>query len=603
VAHVEREQFDPKIAVNSTSVSLTDPSAASKWALLCGLLVVVAELACHPWVEIGYIDDWSTARTAQLFAQSGHFIYNGWLHAPEGWQIVWTAPFIKLFGFSYTVVRLSLLPIVFATVYLFQRCLVSFGLTEKNASFGALSLGLSPIFIPVASSYMTDIPSLFAVIVCLFFCQKAVTATTNRNTCIWLTVAALTNLVLGTVRQTGWLGVLVIVPCAGLWLRDKRGVAAVAFTLTAVCGVGVVAVLHWFLSHPYSVREKLLVAPITKALLVHLAGQLAWAFFYLTLCVLPILAMFLRPLLHIRRRTFWLAYVGVAALVLLVYATAHRSGLDNPDEWVKIAGKHHTINDVGVIMEKLNVHLSLSAVIVALFLMGFVLLLARRVALRGTSVNQESSPQPSWQGILWLLGPYSLIYTALLLSRGSVLSIWDRYIVALAPLPIVCLLALYQHRNNDRIPALAVVVLTALAFFGVGKADRIYSENHARLIAANLLRGQGIPRTAISGGFEYDQETEMDVSGHVVSDPHYPDDPDVNLPSAQRSYVKPPTLPQCADDHFGFSALSAPSVVAKYFLVSSPLTCLAPTKYEPVSYGTMLPPFYRNIYIQRVPAN
>jgi hypothetical protein len=147
--------------MNPSAVPLTRSSAASKWALICGLLVIVAVLACHAWVEIGYIDDWSTARRAQLFAQSGHFIYNGWLRAPEGWQIVWAAPFIKLFGFSYAVVRFSLLPIVFATVYLFQRCLVSFGLTEKNASFGALSLGLSPIFVPVASSYMSDIPSLF----------------------------------------------------------------------------------------------------------------------------------------------------------------------------------------------------------------------------------------------------------------------------------------------------------------------------------------------------------------------------------------------------------------------------------------------------------
>ena len=561
---------------------------------MCGLLVVVAELACHPWAEIGYIDDWSYARTAQLFAQSGHFIYNGWATAIVGWQVVWGALFIKLFGFSYAVVRLSMLPIVFATIYLFQRCLVTFGLTEKNASFGALSLGLSPIFIPVASSYMTDIPSLFAVVVCLFFCQKAVTATTDRNTCIWLTVAALTNLVLGTVRQTGWLGVLVIVPCVGLWLRDRRGVVAVAFALTAVCGLGVVAVLHWFLSHPYSVPEKLLVAPITKALLVHLSGRLAWAFFYLMVCVLPILAMFLRPLLHICSRTFWLAYVGVAALVLLVYAIGHRSGLDNPDALVKIAGKHHTINDVGVIMEKLNVHLSLSAVIVALLFAGLVLLFVRRVALRGTSDNQVSSPPPAWRGILWLLGPYSLIYMALLIPRGSVASIWDRYVVALAPLPIVCLLALYQQRTNDRIPAFAVVVLTALAFFGVGKADRIYSENHARLIAANLLRGQGIPRTSIAGGFEYDQETEMDVSGHVVS--YYAGDPDAHLPANAQG-------PQCTNDLFGFSALSTPSVVPKYFLVSSPLTCLAPTKYEPVSYRTMFPPFHRYIYIQQLPAN
>jgi hypothetical protein len=565
---------------------------------MCGLLTVATVLACRAWVEIGYVDDWSNARTARLFAETGHFIYNGWLHSPEGWQIVWTAPFIKVFGFSYAVVRLSMLPIVFATVYLFQRCLVGFGLTEKNASFGALTLGLSPIFVPAASSYMTDIPSLFAVILCLFFCQKSVTAITNRGTYIWLTVAALTNLIFGTVRQTGWLGVLVIVPCVGIWLRNRRGVAAVAFTLTAICGLGVVAVLHWFLSHPYSVSEELLPTPVTKRMLLHLAEQLGWAFVYLMLCVLPIFAMFLLPLLKIRRRIFWFAYLTVVALVFFVYTLVHRSGLDYPEGLVKAAGKHQTFHDVGVALGQLNVHLTFTAIISSLCLTGLVLLLARRVALRGTPANQETSAKPSWQGIFWLLGPYSAVYLTLLMPRGAVIFIYQRYVIALAPLPIACLLALYQQRGKNHIPVFAFVVLTALALFGVGKADRVYSENRARLLAANLLRGQGVPRTSISGGFEYDFETEIDVSGHV-------NEPRVRVPAnAYKPYGRPPGLPQCASDLVftqGPSIVYFPSVVPTYFLVTAPRACLATAQYQPVSYTTMLPPFHRYIYVQQLP--
>jgi hypothetical protein len=176
--------------------------------------------------------------------------------------------------------------------------------------------------------------------------------------------------------------------------------------------------------------------------------------------------------------------------------------------------------------------------------------------------------------------------------------IHERYLVALVPLPIVCLLALYQQRNNDRIPAFAVIVLTVLAVFGVGKADRIYSENRARLIAANLLRDQGIPRTAISGGFEYDYETETDVRGHV-------NEPEVRVPAnAYKPYPPPAGLPRCARDLVfsqGPSVVYTPSVVPKYFLVPSPRTCLAQTEYAPVSYRTILPPFHRYIHIQQFP--
>ena len=574
------------------AVPLTRVPAASRQALLCGMLTVAAVLACRAWVEIGYVDDWSTARTARLFAETGQFIYNGWMHTPEGWQIVWTALFIKIFGFSYAVVRLSLLPVVFATVYFFQRCLVGFGMTEKNASFGALSLGLSPVFIPPASSYMTDVPGLFAVILCLFFCQKSVTATTNRNTCIWLTVAALTNLIFGTVRQTGWLGVLVIVPCVGLWLRHRKGVAAAAFTLTVVCGVGAAAVLRWFESHSFSVPEELLPAPITAALIVHLAGRLAMSLVFLALCVLPILAMFLEPLFRLRRRDFWLAYLALAVFVSLALALMNRSVINVADKLVEIAGKHQTIRNLSLILSRSTLHPSLwneAAIIAGI---GLALLLLRTVAFRKTVNCNGLLARPSWQAIFWLLGPYTLVYLALLMPRGSVGWIWDRYIIALAPLPIVSLLALYQERNGNRIPVIAVLTLAIVGFIGVARADRIYSENHARLIAADLLIGQGVRRTSISGGFEYDYETETDVSGHV-------NEPKVKVPAnAYKPYTPPVGLPQCASD---LVDSFTPSVIPKYFLVETPRACLAPTQYQPVSYKTMLPPFHRYIYLQQLP--
>ena len=108
--------------------------------MVCGLVVVVCILACRPFAEIGFIDDWSMARTARIFAQTGHVAYNGWAAMPEGWQIAWGAFFIRLFGYSYTTIRLSLLPVVFASIYLFHLILVQFRFTQTHANFGALAL-------------------------------------------------------------------------------------------------------------------------------------------------------------------------------------------------------------------------------------------------------------------------------------------------------------------------------------------------------------------------------------------------------------------------------------------------------------------------------
>ncbi len=547
--------------------------AISRNGLLCGLVVVAFVLACRANVEMGYIDDWSMARTARIFAQTGHFVYNGWAAMPEGWQIVWAAPFIKLFGFSYTVVRFCLLPIVFLTIYLFQQCLVRFGLTELNASFGALTLGLSPFFLPVASSFMTDIPSLMVLILCLFQCQRAIAAATGRGTIFWLMVAAFTNLVGGTVRQTAWLGVLLIVPSVGWMLRRRRGVTVAAFSATAVSGVCIFAFLHWYAAQPYSVPEKFFIFSISGQVLVHLFGQFLNMFLFLLIASLPILAAFLHAMGRLSRRIFWSIYFSLAAFVLLASVAIRKSGL------------------LGIVAASYGIHWTLAAEAIFLGAMALVFAWIRRSA-GGEQLRDNNGPvsKASYSDVLWLLGPYTLCYLVLLIPRGATGSLLDRYVLGLAPLPIVCLLKIYQDRIGTVIPKMAFAVLAMVAFFGVGKADKRYAENRARLKAVSVLLARNIPRTAIYNGFEYDCETQLDTTGYV-------NEPKLEVP-ASAYHPNTPTVP------FPAAALDpslSPSVVPEYYLVPSPEPFLVPTKYPPTNYRTLLPPFDRHIYIEQLP--
>jgi hypothetical protein len=545
----------------------------SRNGLICGLIVVACVLACRANVEMGYIDDWSMARTARIFAQTGHFVYNGWAAMPEGWQIIWAAPFIKLFGFSYTAVRYSLLPFVFLTVYLFHQCLLRFLLTELSASFGALTLGLSPFFLPVASSFMTDVPSLMVVILCLFLCQKAMDETSSRAAIFWLTAAALTNLVGGTVRQTAWLGVLLIVPGAGWRLRQRRVVAALAFFAAAVSIPCIFEFLHWYLAHPYSVPEKLLIVSFSRPVLTHLFGQFLNLLLFLLLAVLPILAAFLfAKLRHLSLKAFWLIYFSLAGFVLLASVAVRKSGL------------------IAIVAASYGFRWGLPAEAIFLVVMALLFWVIRRV---GGSEKSAGKPEPasmsSYWDVLWLLGPYTLAYLVLLIPRGATSSILDRYVLGLAPLPIVYLLKIYEDRIGAAIPKTAFAVLAILALFGVGKADKRYAENRARLKAASVLLAHNIPRTAIYNGFEYDCETQLDATGYV-NEPKI-----VNPAGAYRAHTPSVPFPAAALD-----PSLAPSVVPEYYLVTSPEPFLVPTEYPGIHYRTLLPPFHRHIYIQRL---
>lgn len=128
-----------------------------------GAVVVACILCSLPYAEMGFIDDWSYVKTAFEYARTGHFVYNGWATAMLGWQVPWGALFAKMFGYTFSAVRASMLPVALASVWLFFALLVRFGITRHNAVFGALMLGLSPLFVPLAASYMTDVSGLLGL--------------------------------------------------------------------------------------------------------------------------------------------------------------------------------------------------------------------------------------------------------------------------------------------------------------------------------------------------------------------------------------------------------------------------------------------------------
>jgi len=87
--------------------------------LACATLFTACFWISWPVAQMGFIDDWSFIKTAQVFARTAHLVYNGWSGPMLGWQVLWGALFIRLFGFSFMAVKLSILPIAIASVFCF----------------------------------------------------------------------------------------------------------------------------------------------------------------------------------------------------------------------------------------------------------------------------------------------------------------------------------------------------------------------------------------------------------------------------------------------------------------------------------------------------
>ncbi len=567
--------------------------------LFCAAIAAACLLASYPVAEIGFVDDWSYIKTALDFARTGHFIFNGWATAMLGWQVVWGALFIKLFGFSFTVVRSSEWLVALASVFLFHQILLRFGVAPRDAVFGTLTLGISPLFLPLAASYMTDVPGLFAVLVCIYMCQRAVAAKSDRATLLWLCSAALVNVAGGTVRQIAWLGALVMVPSTAWLLRRRRAILPAGILLWAASLAGVFACMDWFSRQPYSESEAGIVGvPIRPTMFLHLGVTLLKTLLCLLFVLLPVLVAWLpaaRSLsLKSRRR---IAGFGLAIIVIYIFLGFRGLLEGNILPWIShilmqsgmAPAPGSTMLGSAPAIFPVWVRVAISVIVIVAVLIFAEVLFCERMLQK---INRSGKTNSSWRDVAWILGPYAISYLALLLPRAIHGLIFDRYLLGLMIVAIVALLKLYEQQFSAQLSGISWFVLALFALCTIAATHDWFALNRARVAAAAEIHASGIPRRFIQGGLEYDGWTQIEDGGHANS-------PFVRVPAqAYDPNVQPlPLAPACRLGYTSFTPLVKP----KYFLTLGRMNCLASSNFSPVEYRAWLPPFQRTVYIQQLP--
>ncbi len=237
-------------------------------ALICALAVLICGLVSRPYSSMGFVDDGPYILMAQHLAATGHIAYNGWATAIIGWQLYLGAAFIKLFGFTFTTVRASTLLVSMALAFVLQRILVYANISQRNATLGTLALVLSPLYLILSVTFMTDISGLFAVALCFYGCLRALQAPTSRAAIAWIAFAVVTNALCGTSRQIEWLGILVMVPSTLWLLRSQRRVLLSGAAAVLLGALFILGCMLWFSLQPYSQPEHLFVRsfPLTTIL-------------------------------------------------------------------------------------------------------------------------------------------------------------------------------------------------------------------------------------------------------------------------------------------------------------------------------------------------
>ena len=565
------------------------------------LIYCVSVLVIWPVVELATDDDFAYAKMALTFAHTGHFVFNGWETAIVGWQVAWGALFIRLFGYSYLTLRFSTLLLGAAAAFLLHRVLLRSGVSVGFATFGSVTVVLSPLFVPMATSYMTDVPALLCLVVVIYGCQRALRATTDRSALAWLCGSAALNIIDGTVRQIVWLGTLVMIPSAFWLLRHRKGFKTAAAITWLLSLVAILAIMAWFSRQPYALPEHVVKGPLTGNGLLRMLRVSVYGPLEIFCFSLPIQVAWIYELRTINRARK-LQTVAVCAILspFLLWAAHYNKVQGRLPPWsanvVSRYGILFSVPLMGDHPEILPISLtSILAAILFLSLAGFLIWLVRAIKRRRLHMDAAALPltELTLRETLVLLLPLTAAYLLLLLPRAAFPSsfsdVYDRYYLPLIAVAVIILLRLLREKTPE-LPAISYVVLLFFSFFSITATHDLFSAFRTVAGVRAMLQAHGIPSTTISGPWEVDTANQIEAQG-------YTNDDRIEVPVG--AYQKP-AHPPLEDCKYVLGS-QLPALHFNYVLTVEKLKCLAPSEFPDVTYSAWLPPYSRTIYIERNP--
>ncbi len=126
--------------------------------MLLAIIWITAILITNPLGDFPLNDDFSYGRTVLNLLSLGKLKYDQWLSMTLVTQVLWGAGFCKVFGFSFTILRISTLVLGFgglAATYLLCR---EMNQTARFSLLATLAIAFNPLFFNLSFSFMSDVP-------------------------------------------------------------------------------------------------------------------------------------------------------------------------------------------------------------------------------------------------------------------------------------------------------------------------------------------------------------------------------------------------------------------------------------------------------------
>ena len=563
---------------------MTTRNAELRNIAVCVAICMVVLIATWPFSPLPFNDDFTWAETVRQLQLTGHLKYNGWSSPPLIAQAYWGLGWVKLFGFSFNVLRVSSLPLAAGAVAMCYLLARRTGLTAGLSVFITLTLGLSPIFMPLACTFMTDVPGLFFALLSMYALLRGMQTPATRLALNWIIFGAVVGLIGGSSRQVVWIVPLVMLPY-GAWLRrEQRLFPIVALALLMVVFAGAICTQRWFALQPYSIPDPPLSAYVHAA--IGHPGHLARGMLFVALTTALLLLPAGMPLFR-----QWKMWSVLVFLTVVLFLWNPRPSLHLVPPWIgNILSPTGVMGSIALAGDRPILIPLLLRDAGSVFAIGMIALLLCRAWVNlhrsGSAAGnqlwhyffdppiQSTVANPTLNTAMPALLLTSVALLGLELTRAMFDVAFDRHLLPLIPFLGIPLLMMFQKTGRHSPAATAWLVLMIFTIISAGLTQEVNALARARAVGIARLEFTGVKDFQIDAGLEHDYRVQIALGGFI-------NDARLSNPPGAYNPDKGPT----------------PGMHVIYRLESGPSSVTRLTHFGSVNYFSMLPPFHRRIFI------
>jgi hypothetical protein len=486
------------------------------------VLIGLAYVRVWPVGRYAVVDEWAFVKSLERLHFDRQVRILDWNPMSLVDQVVWGFLFTNIFGFSFTVARISVVALCVAECIALLRLLALCGVERNLALAGAVSLFFNPLHFVHAFTYTTDLPAIAWEVVAMFCYVKGLTVA--ERAVPWMLAGSLAA---GEAFLTRQHGILVPVALLTYLVAFARPKCTASFVLSAF-GPATLAITGWTLWYerihgPTSTNMNSM-----RLLLDFLADPPLDDLPYVALTFLVYAGWFLIPLaaaaplgsLRLGTRSLRIifgcvAWAGVNALAYYAFVSGdlfpYLADVVTPNGYYFVG--EFILGRRPFLWGRPSAAIVSIVSVLAALALAYRLLAARvfRAGPGPGAIGDQPAPRVGADSAAPALPPAAIavrllsILFALQLAYAFATSpiLFDRHLLVFAP-TVVALFCILSRRSGPvrLIPYLAC--LAPFAFYGIAATHDLHALSRAAFHAGEDLAAAGVDPAQINGGYAFD---------------------------------------------------------------------------------------------------